>query len=242
MMKSKFLYIGLVLVLASCVSKRKYTALQKQQEQSAAAKASVEIVLAKISVENDSLKRKIVSLDSLLIAERLKIGAVSPAAPAGEYAKTKTTLSKTVEYDTKALYIYNIQGYVVWPDINKADKFLIGIVGDSKLNASLGAQLYNRKIKQLPAVVEPYTPVSGKLYQMIFISENKQHEFAKIKKETANHPVLLIVENQNLEKVGAHIFIYAEGDKVKFRVNKKQIEKAGLSVSETLIKLSESTQ
>ena len=94
----------------------------------------------------------------------------------------------------------------------------------------------------MPAVVEPYTPAPGKFYHMIFVADSKQKEFSKIKKDLEKQPVLLIVENQSLEKAGGHIYVYAEGDKVKFRVNKKQIEKAGLNVSEQLVKLGQATQ
>ncbi len=102
--------------------------------------------------------------------------------------------------------------------------------------------MYGKNIHRLPAIVEPYAPASGKFYHMLFIAESKQTEFSKIKRELKDQPVLLIVENRYLEKSGAHISVYAEGDKVKFNVNRKQIEKTGLNVSESLIKLGQTTQ
>lgn len=228
--------------LASCVSKGKYNALKKQHDETVNQKSDLESVLAKMAAVNDSLKSRAGLLDSLLIAEKLKNGMGAPAPVSESAAKGKVTISKTVEYDTKAIYICNIPNYVFWPREYTADKFLIGIIGDSKLNASLGAQLYEKKIQRLPAIVEPYSPAPGKKYHMIFFADSKQNEFYKLKKELQNQPILLIVESASLEKAGAHIFVYAEGDKVKFRVNKKQIEKAGLSVSESLVKLGLSTQ
>lgn len=241
-MKNKLLYIVFAFALTSCVSKGKYNALRKQHDETVNQKGDLENVLAKMAMANDSLKARTTLLDSLLIAEKLKNGMGAPAPVVESSAKTKVTISKAVEYDTKAVYICNIPNYVFWPKDHNAEKFLIGIIGDSKLNASLGAQLYEKKIQRLPAIVEPYSPAPGKKYHMLFFAESKQNEFYKLKKELQNQPVLLIVESANLEKAGAHIFVYAEGDKVKFRVNKKQIEKAGLSVSESLVKLGLSTQ
>jgi hypothetical protein len=240
-MKSRLLYISFVLLLASCVSKNKYNKLKQSHEQSLNDKVDLETVLNKVVVENDSLKKRIAMLDSLLPLVRSK--SVATANSGGDASsKPKTTLSKTVEYDTKALYIYNIPNYVFWPTSIKATKFLIGVIGDSKLNGALAGYMYGKNIHRLPVVVEPYAPSPGKFYHMLFIAESKEKDFVKIKKDLQNQPVLLLVENQNLEKIGAHISIYAEGDKIKFRVNKKQIEKSGLNVSESLIKLGQGTQ
>ena len=242
-MKYKLVYISLVLLLTSCVSKKKYAALQRQHEESLNEKVGLESVLNKISVENDSLKKQIKLLDSLFLAERIKNNIINTPSPSvNSSAKSSPAISKAVEYDTKALYIYNIPNYVFWPNTVKADKFLIGIIGDSKLNAALAAYMYGKNIHRMPAIVEPYVPAPGKFYHMLFIAESKEKEFSKIQKELQDQPVLLIVENKNLEKAGAHISVYADGDKVKFRVNKKQIEKTGLSVSETLVKLGQTTQ
>ncbi len=241
-LKHKLLYIFLVLVLASCVSKKKYTALQKQHNESLNDKVVLESVLSKISIENDSLKRQLALVDSLFLAERIKNNSVVNNSSGASKSKAGPAISKAVEYDTKALYIYNIPNYIFWPNSIKADKFLIGIIGDSKLNAALGAYMYGKNIHKLPAIVEPYTPAIGKFYHMVFIAESKQKEFTKIKKELKDQPVLLIVENRQLEKAGAHISVYEEGGKIKFSVNKKQIEKAGLNVSESLIKLGQTTQ
>ena len=241
MMKSKLTYIILVLFLTSCVSKKKYSALQKQHEQSLNEKIGLETILNKMSVENDSLKKQVALLDSLFLAERIKNNSGSGSA---EVSKTKSngTISKTIEYDTKALYIYNIPNYVFWPKSIKTDKFLIGIVGDSKLNAALAAYMYGKNIHRLPAIVEPYAPAEGKFYHMLFIAESKQKEFSKIQKELKDQPVLLIVENKQLERAGAHVLVYSDGDRIKFKVNKKQIEKTGLIVSESLVKLGQTTQ
>lgn len=243
-MKYKILYLSLILLFTSCVSKKKYTALQKQHEESLNDKVVLESVLNKISIENDSIKKQLALVDSLFLAERIKNNTLNGAGTSEVSAKGKAgpAISKALEYDTKALYIYNIPNYVFWPSSVKADKFLIGIIGYSKLNAALGAYMYGKNIHRLPAIVEPYAPAPGKFYHMIFIAESKEKEFSKIHNELKGQPVLLIVENKYLERSGAHVSVYEEGGKIKFNVNKKQIEKTGLSVSQSLVKLGQNTQ
>lgn len=231
----------ILVVLSSCVSKKKYSALQQQHEQTITEKSGLEDVLTRLAVENDSLKKQIASLDTLLRADHEKEAAVAAksAGGGGTVSKTKSTLSKTAEYDKKALYIYNLPGYIYWPGKIKADKFMVGIIGESPMNAALGAYMYGRNIQKLPAVVEPYNPAPGKFYHMVFVAESGQKDFQRIRKELQGKPVLLITENKYLAQAGAHVCLYVEGDKIKFSVNKRGIEKNGLNVSEQLIKLSD---
>jgi len=240
-MKKTLLYILPVLLLTACVSKKKYSDLQSRHEQALNEKTGLEEVLNKVAVENDSLKRRNTFLDSMYRAEHDKVLAINnnKANSGGGAVKAKVaTMPKNVEYDKKALYIYNLPNYVFWPRTIKADKFLIGVLGESALNAALAANVYGKKINDMPALVEPYAPAAGKFYHMIFIAESKQKEFVKLKKELKDQPVLLIVENPYLEKAGAHICFYVDGNKVRFNVNKKQIEKCGMNVSDQLIKFS----
>jgi len=193
-----------------------------------------------MSVENDSLKNQVILLDSLLRLANIKKNTPNHAATT--VAKTKTSsISKTQEYDTKALYIYSITKYVFWPSFVKENSFLIGTIGESKLNTALASYIYGKKIHGLPVTVEPYNPASKKFYHVIVVVENKQTEFYKTNKKLQGQPVLVIEENQFLSKGGAHVSIYPDGDKIKFTINEKQIQKTGLNVSDMLIKLSETS-
>lgn len=236
-------YLSILLVfsfLTGCVSKKKYTALKNRYDQNLNDKSGLEDVLNKVAVENDSLRKQNDLLDSLFRSEREKnLAAGSMKSAAATYSKTKApAVSKTVEYEKKAIYFYNLPNYIYWPKTVKADKFLIGIYGESNMNAALAANVYGKKIKDLPGIVEPYSPAPGKFYHMVFVAESKQQEFNRIRKELGGQPVLLVSENPYFDKAGAHVCFYLEGDKVKFKVNKKAIEKSGLNVSEQLIKLS----
>lgn len=239
-MKKLLLALLVVASFSGCVSKKKYAALEVRHNQALNEKAGLEEVLGRVAVENDSLKRRNDFLDSLYRFERERnTMAASKVSPSGGSTKAKAPrLAKNIEYDKKALYVYNLPNYIFWPRTVKSDKFLIGIMGESALKGALAANVYGKKINEMPAVVEPYAPAEGKFYHMVFVSESRQKDFLKLQKELKNQPVLLITENPYLEKVGAHICFYVDGDKVKFSVNKKHIEKSGLNVSEQLIKFS----
>ncbi|HTA60953.1 MAG TPA: YfiR family protein [Bacteroidia bacterium] len=241
-MKPKLINLSLLLLLlTSCVSKKKYSALNQQHQQSLNDKVTLEDVLTKMATENDSLKNQITLLDSMLHDANLK--KTTPGSPKTSVAKTKpTTISKTQEYDTKALYIYSITKYVFWPSFVKETNFLIGTIGESSLNTALASYIYGKKIHGLPVTVEPYNPTSKKFYHVIVVVENKQKEFYKNNKHLQGQPILVIEENQFLDKANAHVSIYPEGNKIKFKLNEKQIQKTGLNVSDLLIKLAENSK
>jgi hypothetical protein len=239
-----FLYIGftglLTLPFTSCVSKKKYNALQEQRNQSLEDKSGLEDVLNHLAIANDSLKKENYILDSLLAIEREKNVVLNTAkkdTKGNVKPVSKSKLSKGVEYDKKAVFLYNFAAYVSWPKLNTG-KFTIGVVGESMMNAVLAGYTYGKTIGNMPVVVKPYTNAS-EVFQVIFISEAGQKDFQKIKKEVTGKPVLLVTENVYLEKIGAHICFYVDGTKVGFTVNKAAAEKAGLKVSNKLINFSE---
>jgi hypothetical protein len=243
MKRPNFYFLSVIILMAGCVSKKKHTALKQRHEQALSEKSGLEETLNKVAVENDSLKRQNYYLDSLYRLEHEKNIAVSSKkeTPKDNYVKPKASiLSAATESDKKALFVYNIPNYVVWPGSVKAPKFLIGIVGESPLNAAIASHIYGKKINSLPAIVEPYIPAPGKFYHVVLVAKSKEKEFHKIKKDLQNQPVLLMTENPYLEKAGAHICFYVDGDKVKFTVNKTAIEKSGMDVGDMLLKFSQS--
>ncbi len=223
-----------VLVLFSCVSKKKYASSIEQNRVLTEEKTSLEDLLNKIAMENDSLKQENDLLDSLIRVERDKNAFVSKKDYVKPKAK-KSSLSKNDEADKKALFIYNFTSYVSWPKFN-ADKFLIGIVGNTGVKGMLENYTKGKSFAKAPIEVQSYK--AGVNYQMIFVSAAGANDFAKIKKENAGKTVLLITENTLYNKIGGHIGFFVDGDKVNFLVNKEGIEKAGMNVSAKLVHFS----
>jgi len=119
------------LLLFSCVSKKKYNAAIEQNKVLADEKISLEELLNKLAMENDSVKQENDVLDSLIRVERDK-NVVANKKESNKPKAKKSSLSKADEADKKALFIYNFTSYVSWPKFAN-DKFLIGFVGNSAI-------------------------------------------------------------------------------------------------------------
>ena len=228
----RFIFILVFLVfLVSCVSKKKYNTAIEHNKNLTEEKTSLEDLLNKFVIENDSLKQRNELLDSLVRIDRKASGDSKK-----EYSKTKkSSLSIMEDADKKAVYIYNFTSYVSWPKF-KEDKFLIGIAGNSAVTELLTGYTKGKSIAKSPIVVQTYKP--GNNYQMIFLASSSASEFGKIKKENNSKQVLLITENTLFNQMGGHISFFVDGNKVNFIVNKEGIENSGMHVSSQLINFS----
>jgi len=231
----RFLTIILLLFLFSCVSKKNYTDALNQNKTLNEEKTSLEELLNKLAMENDSLKQENEVLDSLIRVEREKNLVTNSKKDAPKTRAKKSSLSKADEADKKALFIYNFTSYVSWPKFN-SDKFLIGVVGNTGVKSMLENYTKGKSFAKAPIEVQTYK--AGVNYQIVFVSAAGANDFAKVKKENAGKAVLLITENTLYNKIGAHIGFYVDGDKVNFQVNKEAIEKAGMNVSAKLVHFS----
>lgn len=227
---------GTILILSSCVSKKKYI---QMQDEKTAEKNVLEEVLNKLAVENDSLTKLIYSLDSLYRSERDKNNlASSKGLDRGFKVKPKRSLiSGKEEYDKKAIFLYNFLSYIFWPPDANSESFNIGIVGESPIKQALVAQVYSKTVNKQPILVETYIP--GNNYKFLFFTEAGQSQFNRIKKLCAGKQVLFVTENTLLENIGSHISLYVDGTKIRFTVNKQALEKTKLKVNASFYGLSD---
>jgi hypothetical protein len=245
-MKNRFIITFLVTFLvlaflASCVSKKKYNDAAKQIENKINEKSVLEEVLNKLAVENDSLGRLVILLDSMYRSELLKMQNNVAVNGKKEERSVKFKVKQKMisgkdEYNKKAIFIYNFISYISWPNDPKAESFSIGIVGESPLKAPLQGYVYGKSVNKLPISVETYQP--NKNYHILFFSEMGQSSFNKIKKALVNKPVLYITENTLLENIGSHITLFVDGNKVKYSVNKAAMERTKFKVSDAFYTLS----
>lgn len=243
-MKFRLTIFALALILLnSCVSKKKYNEVSKTVEEKTSEKAVLEEVLNKLAVENDSLKRLIYELDSMYRVEKEKSSIAyntngkNSSDRSLKVKPKRSNMSGKEEYEKKAIFIYNFLSYIFWPSDPKSETFNIGIVGESPIKQALTANVYGKSVNKLPIVVENYT--AGKDYKILFFTEAGQGQFNKIKKQVANSVVLFVTENSLLESIGSHISLYVDGNKVRFTANRKALEKSKLKVSNTFYSLSD---
>lgn len=135
--------------------------------------------------------------------------------------------------------IFKLSQYITWPESSNNYKFVIGVVGNT-LDYRCFQQLAIRKnrINSHPIEVRYYecTDTIDEC-QLLYISQECKIEIEKIVKKTKNEPILIVSDKAGYGKLGSTInFVDCEG-KLKFELNKKQVDRRGLQVSDKLKKL-----
>lgn len=219
-------------MLVSCVSRKKFNALQGESE---ASKAVYHARFDSLQLAHEALKLKVDSLEAALLAANAPKGKTKERTVITGN-KRSSKLSTEEEYNSKAMYMYNFCKYVQWPSSFQYDNFVICVAGDSPLLEKLTAFTKGKSINNRKIVVRKYDPKDKSLFHILFIPQNQSWNFANLKSTLQNNPTLLVAENASLNNQGSHIGFTIIGNKVKYAINKSAAEKTGLLISQDLVK------
>lgn len=146
------------------------------------------------------------------------------------------------EPEIKAAYLYNFGRYVEWPaapPVNAEKEFVIGVVGDSPVAAPLGTIARSKKINELPIVVHRFKSEKDfRKCQMLYIPAAQDAKLvAALMKQVGNSATLVVGDDEDFALKLGHIGFYSDQNSVKFEINSKSAEKAGLKISSKLLRL-----
>lgn len=149
------------------------------------------------------------------------------------------------EPQIKAAYLYNFGKYVEWPAETKAigsaqgPDFVIGILGDSRVKEALVTLAKSKKLNGRRIV---YHRITGdKSYRpcdILFVPAGQDAAtVAAVLKKSAGAPTLVVGEEESFARRGGMINFFVEGNNVKFEINPRAAERAGLKISSKLLSL-----
>lgn len=129
----------------------------------------------------------------------------------------------------KALYLFNFTKYIEW----SGDKIIIGIIGNSPVLLEL--ENYAKRNPKIELV-----KISGSESitdcDMIFLPEAQTRNFELVQGKM-NNSTILVAENESLISKGAEMAFFTENDKLRFVVNKSELDATGMKVSNSLLGL-----
>jgi hypothetical protein len=142
------------------------------------------------------------------------------------------------EYGIKAAFIYKFTNYIDWSTPIPGNEFVIGIVGHSPLNTYLAQIAETKTIMGKKIVIREFNAAEeiGPC-QILFISRKTGVGLEDILAMVAGNNTLTISEKPGYAKRGAIINFIEVDDKLKFEVNTKGLNAAGLKASSQLLKL-----
>jgi hypothetical protein len=135
------------------------------------------------------------------------------------------------DYALKADFLYRFVDYVYWKNYSKEQTFKIAILEDSPITTSLLKATKNKKID----IKEYKTLKEIRSCHILFIPYNCTVPIETILSNFSGKPVLIVTEQNGDGKKGAHMNFVLMENKLKFEVNLKAINKAGIGISSFLL-------
>ncbi|MFV8368758.1 YfiR family protein [Flavobacterium sp. LB2R40] len=135
------------------------------------------------------------------------------------------------EYALKADFLYRFIDYVYWKNYSKKQTFKIAILEESPITSSLRILSKNKKIE-----VKEYKELKELGFcNILFVPYNCTIPVETILSKLSGKPVLIVTEQNGYGKKGAHMNFIMVENKLKFEVNLKAINKAGIGISSFLL-------
>jgi len=148
-----------------------------------------------------------------------------------------TSVAQTTNYQVYSVFVMSIARYSSWPA--SAGDFKITVIGKSKVYDELLRVSQTKDVNGKKIIVSLADDVSqiGDC-NIVYISDNKSSTLDEISKKFEGQPVMIITEREGLYKKGASFsFVIIEESKLRFDINKSDLEKKQIKISQSLTAL-----
>lgn len=135
----------------------------------------------------------------------------------------------------KAVFLYHFTGYVTWPATTDS-LFRVGILGDSAVTPLLRTIARTKKVDGRTITVTTYDkPAALARCDLLFVTEAFARDFDKIAARSQAFHALTVTDATTPSPFA--IRFVRVGDQLKFAIDQKALERAGLKATVQLLKL-----
>jgi serine phosphatase RsbU (regulator of sigma subunit) len=137
----------------------------------------------------------------------------------------------------KSEYTVLLAGYFTWPEEEKIDTFTIGVLSSESVYTQLSLKSEMQEFKQKPfRVIYFNRPGELQPVNILFAGEKRNKSIRKVYNRLAEKPVLLVTDScMEYEFTMLNLMGMNLAGTKPFRINKNNIDKAGLSVSSKIL-------
>ena len=145
-----------------------------------------------------------------------------------------------VGYRVKAAFLYNFTKFVEWPANGggKAQPFRVGILGEDAFGDEIKG-LADKTVGDRSLTVQRYPTWDDRAKEsdILFISGSEDKNLTEILQRLDGAKVLTVGDTAAYARRGVMINFFMEDNKVRFKINLKQAQRAGFKISSRLLKL-----
>jgi hypothetical protein len=147
---------------------------------------------------------------------------------------------ETIEDEVKAAFLYNFTKYVDWPAAafqDASDPLRMFVVARPKFVRAVENLISGETSRGRP--IQLVTPELTNLNRchVLFTGASEASRFDAALPALSGRPILTVAESKTLFDQGGAILLVVDNSRVRFDVNVRAIEKAGLTVSSKLLRV-----
>jgi hypothetical protein len=138
-------------------------------------------------------------------------------------------------HEVYSMMVFNFTKYVQWPDHTASGEFIIGVVGNADVFATLNNWYGGKPRGSKTYVIKKFNNASEVTdCHVVFIDKSKSSDFDTINAKVQGKGTLVITDRNGLGSKGSGINFKTVDNKLKFELNQKALETANLKVSGAL--------
>lgn len=153
---------------------------------------------------------------------------------------TGSALAASVEYRVKAAFLYNFTKFIEWPTHGggRGQSFSIGILGEDPFGSEMEA-LVGKAVGDGSLKIHRYPSWDDRAVKcdILFVSGSEEKNLLEILRSLDGAPVLTVGDTAAYARRGVMINFFMEDNKVRFKINLKQAQRADFKISSRLLKL-----
>ena len=144
----------------------------------------------------------------------------------------------SLEYDVKAAFVLNFVRYVEWPATERTPPLRVCVLQSNPFGNRLEAVVSGEQWQggAIEVRLVPDARRGGECH-LLYVPAAAAARFAAAAPTLASRPVLTVGEHDRFLEEGGMIRLFVEENKVRFSINQKAADAAGLQVSSRLLRL-----
>ena len=166
----------------------------------------------------------------------LATAAVALALWAGPAAQAPETLEK----DVKAAFLYNFTKFVDWPQSafeSTTEPLRVCVVADAAFTRSVDRIIEGETVRGRPLRRVVPGPTEVARCHVLFVGAPETERARELLASVGRAPVLTVGESRRFIEQGGAISFIVVNDRVRFDVNTRATDRAGLTVSSKLLRV-----
>jgi hypothetical protein len=151
------------------------------------------------------------------------------------FSGTATIAQERPMHEVYSMMVFNFVKYVQWPDHTEGGEFVIGVVGNNDVFATLNSWYGGKPRGGKTYVIKKFNSAAEVTNcQVVYIDKTKSGEFEAIHNKVKGKGTLVITDKAGLGEKGSGINFKNVDNKLKFELNQKALEASNLKVSGAL--------